>query len=111
MQAVGLAQEQQARLEPRSTSNRPCTGTYPAGSGHVEGPIACPILFAGPPRRFNEQPVLPFNAFGTMAMARSEFETNDASSQFFFLLKVGTGWSEHLFFRALLYSLFLALEG
>lgn len=37
--------------------------------------------------RFNEQPVLPFNAYGTIAMARSEFETNDASSQFFFLLK------------------------
>lgn len=37
--------------------------------------------------RFNEQPVLPFNAFGTMALARSEFEANSASSQFFFLLK------------------------
>jgi cyclophilin family peptidyl-prolyl cis-trans isomerase len=37
--------------------------------------------------RFNEQPVLPFNAYGTLAMARSEFESNDASSQFFFLLK------------------------
>lgn len=38
--------------------------------------------------RFNEQPVLPFNAYGTLAMARSEFESNDGSSQFFFLLKV-----------------------
>lgn len=38
--------------------------------------------------RFNEQPVLPFNAFGTMAMARGEFDTNSASSQVFFLLKV-----------------------
>ena len=37
--------------------------------------------------RFNEQPVLPFNAFGTMAWARSEFEPNSASSQFFFLLR------------------------
>jgi cyclophilin family peptidyl-prolyl cis-trans isomerase len=37
--------------------------------------------------RFNEQPVLPFNAFGTMALARAEFEANSASSQFFFLLK------------------------
>ena len=37
--------------------------------------------------RFNEQPVLPFNAFGTIAMARSEFEPNSASSQFFFLLR------------------------
>lgn len=37
--------------------------------------------------RFNEQPVLPFNAYGTMAMARSEFENNSASSQIFFLLK------------------------
>ena len=37
--------------------------------------------------RFNEQPVLPFNAFGTLALARAEFDTNSASSQFFFLLK------------------------
>ena len=37
--------------------------------------------------RSNEQPVLPFNAFGTMAMARSEFEPNSGSSQFFFLLR------------------------
>jgi cyclophilin family peptidyl-prolyl cis-trans isomerase len=37
--------------------------------------------------RFNEQPVLPFNAYGTIAMARSEFEANDGSSQIFFLLK------------------------
>ena len=40
--------------------------------------------------RFNEQPVLPFNAYGTIAMARSEFEANDGSSQIFFLLKVPT---------------------
>jgi cyclophilin family peptidyl-prolyl cis-trans isomerase len=33
------------------------------------------------------QPALPFNAFGTLAMARSEFETNSASSQIFWLLK------------------------
>ena len=32
--------------------------------------------------------MLPFNAYGTLAMARSEFEANDGSSQFFFLLKV-----------------------
>ena len=38
--------------------------------------------------RFNEQPVLPFNAFGTMALARSEFESNSGSSQIFWLLKV-----------------------
>jgi cyclophilin family peptidyl-prolyl cis-trans isomerase len=37
--------------------------------------------------RFNEQPVLPFNAFGTLALARAEFEANSASSQIFFLLK------------------------
>lgn len=37
--------------------------------------------------RFNEQPVLPFNAFGTVALARAEFEANSASSQIFFLLK------------------------
>jgi len=37
--------------------------------------------------RVKELPMLPFNAFGTLAMARSEFEENSASSQFFFLLK------------------------
>lgn len=37
--------------------------------------------------RFNEQPRLPFNAFGTVALARAEFEANSASSQIFFLLK------------------------
>merc|ERR1711869_128128 len=37
--------------------------------------------------RANELPVLPFNAFGTMAMARTEFEPNTASSQVFWLLK------------------------
>lgn len=37
--------------------------------------------------RFNEQPVLPFNAFGSLALARSEFETNSGSSQIFWLLK------------------------
>lgn len=39
--------------------------------------------------RFNEQPVLPFNAFGSLALARSEFESNSGSSQVFWLLKVG----------------------
>mmetsp|Transcript_35781 Transcript_35781/g.78111 ORF Transcript_35781/g.78111 Transcript_35781/m.78111 type:complete len:447 (-) Transcript_35781:198-1538(-) len=37
--------------------------------------------------RFNETPALPFNAYGTLAMARTEFETNSASSQIFWLLK------------------------
>jgi len=37
--------------------------------------------------RVNEQPVLPFNAYGTLAWARNEFENNSASSQVFFLLK------------------------
>jgi cyclophilin family peptidyl-prolyl cis-trans isomerase len=37
--------------------------------------------------RPNEQPILPFNAFGTMAWARSEFDNNSASSQVFWLLK------------------------
>ena len=37
--------------------------------------------------RYNEQPALPFNAYGTIAMARSEFDNNSGSSQFFFLLK------------------------
>jgi len=38
--------------------------------------------------RFNEDPVLPFNAYGTMALARAEFEANSGSSQVFWLLKV-----------------------
>jgi cyclophilin family peptidyl-prolyl cis-trans isomerase len=37
--------------------------------------------------RYRDQPVLPFNAFGTLAMARRESEPNSASSQFFFLLR------------------------
>mmetsp|Transcript_24346 Transcript_24346/g.36531 ORF Transcript_24346/g.36531 Transcript_24346/m.36531 type:complete len:455 (+) Transcript_24346:33-1397(+) len=37
--------------------------------------------------RYKDLPTLPFNAFGTLAMARAEFEPNSASSQFFFLLK------------------------
>ena len=39
-------------------------------------------------RRFNEDPALPFNAFGTLALARQEFDANSGSSQVFFLLKV-----------------------
>jgi cyclophilin family peptidyl-prolyl cis-trans isomerase len=31
--------------------------------------------------RSNETPALPFNAYGTLAMARTEFETDSASSQ------------------------------
>jgi cyclophilin family peptidyl-prolyl cis-trans isomerase len=37
--------------------------------------------------RYNEVTVLPFNAYGTLAWARSEFDNNSASSQVFFLLK------------------------
>ncbi|EIE24466.1 cyclophilin-like protein [Coccomyxa subellipsoidea C-169] len=37
--------------------------------------------------RFNDEPVLPFNAYGTMALARGEFEANSGSSQVFWLLK------------------------
>ncbi|WP_210407291.1 peptidylprolyl isomerase, partial [Hydrocoleum sp. CS-953] len=36
--------------------------------------------------RFREQPVLPFSAYGTVAMARPEAENDGASSQFFFFL-------------------------
>ncbi|KAK4759899.1 hypothetical protein SAY87_023030 [Trapa incisa] len=36
---------------------------------------------------YKAQTKLPFNAFGTMAMARDEFEDNSASSQIFWLLK------------------------
>lgn len=36
---------------------------------------------------YKAQTRLPFNAFGTMAMAREEFEDNSASSQVFWLLK------------------------
>ena len=37
--------------------------------------------------KYRDEPVLPFNAFGTLAMARRESDANSASSQFFFLLK------------------------
>ncbi|GAB4846778.1 Peptidyl-prolyl cis-trans isomerase, chloroplastic [Ancistrocladus abbreviatus] len=36
---------------------------------------------------YKAQTKLPFNAFGTMAMARDEFDNNSASSQVFWLLK------------------------
>lgn len=36
--------------------------------------------------RYRDQPVLPFSAFGTVAMARPEGEPNGGSSQFFFFL-------------------------
>jgi len=36
---------------------------------------------------YKSQTKLPFNAFGTMAMAREEFDDNSASSQVFWLLK------------------------
>jgi len=34
-----------------------------------------------------KEPALPFNAFGTMALAREQFDNNSGSSQIFFLLK------------------------
>jgi len=37
--------------------------------------------------RPNAQPAIPFNAYGTAALARSEFEPNSGSSQVFWLLK------------------------
>jgi peptidylprolyl isomerase len=36
--------------------------------------------------RYRDQPVLPFSAYGAIAMARSESDPNNASSQFFFFL-------------------------
>lgn len=36
--------------------------------------------------RYRDEPVLPFSAFGTVAMARTESEPDSASSQFFFFL-------------------------
>ena len=36
--------------------------------------------------RYRDQPVLPFSAYGAVAMARPEFDTNGGSSQFFFFL-------------------------
>lgn len=36
--------------------------------------------------RYRDQPVLPFSAYGAVAMARPEFEANGGSSQFFFFL-------------------------
>jgi peptidylprolyl isomerase len=36
--------------------------------------------------RYNDEPVLPFASFGTLAMARPETEPDGASSQFFFFL-------------------------
>jgi peptidylprolyl isomerase len=36
--------------------------------------------------RYNDEPVLPFNSFGALAMARPEPDPNGGSSQFFFFL-------------------------
>jgi len=36
--------------------------------------------------RYRDEPVLPFSAYGTVAMARAEAEPDSASSQFFFFL-------------------------
>ncbi len=36
--------------------------------------------------RYRDEPVLPFSAYGTVAMARPETDANGASSQFFFFL-------------------------
>ncbi|MCS6793351.1 MAG: peptidylprolyl isomerase [Oscillatoriaceae bacterium SKW80] len=36
--------------------------------------------------RYRDMPVLPFSAYGAVAMARPEFDPNGASSQFFFFL-------------------------
>ena len=36
--------------------------------------------------RYRDQPVLPFSAYGAVAMARPESDTNGGSSQFFFFL-------------------------
>jgi peptidylprolyl isomerase len=36
--------------------------------------------------RYTDMPVLPFSAFGALAMARPESEVNGGSSQFFFFL-------------------------
>lgn len=36
--------------------------------------------------RYRDEPVLPFSAYGAVAMARPEFDTNGGSSQFFFFL-------------------------
>ena len=67
----------------------PATGKYRA--------IPLEILVKGDPAptygitledagRFLEQPVLPFSAYGAVAMARPEFEPDGGSSQFFFFL-------------------------
>ncbi len=67
----------------------PATGKYRA--------IPLEVLVEGDPSptygitleqagRYRAQPVLPFSAYGAVAMARPEFEVNGGSSQFFFFL-------------------------
>ena len=64
------------------------THTHPTHRSYLASrPPACRACL--PARRYREQPTLPFNAYGTMAIAREEFEANSGSSQFFWLLKVG----------------------
>ncbi len=67
----------------------PATGKYRA--------IPLEVLVKGDPSptygitleqagRYRDEPVLPFSAYGAVAMARPEFEVNGGSSQFFFFL-------------------------
>lgn len=67
----------------------PATGKYRA--------IPLEVLVKGDPAptygitleqagRYRDQPVLPFSAYGAVAMARPEFDANGGSSQFFFFL-------------------------
>jgi peptidylprolyl isomerase len=67
----------------------PATGTYRAiplevmVQGDTEPTYGVTLEDAG---RFLDQPVLPFSAYGTVAMARPGSDPNGGSSQFFFFL-------------------------
>jgi len=61
----------------RTSSRRLCASRSTPCLAVARADAGCDIL---------RQPKLPFSVYGTVAMARSEDDANDASSQFFFLL-------------------------
>ena len=79
----------------------PATGKYRA--------IPLEVLVKGDPAptygitledagRYRAQPVLPFSAYGALAMARPESEPDGGSSQFFFFLNIGKLYFFHIQF-------------
>lgn len=79
-------------LHCQAASCQPATNALPPSPAAARHRVPIEIRVAGDKEpvydfsledlgRYNEQPVLPFNAYGTLAVARAEFENNSGSSQ------------------------------